>query len=91
LKNSNWSGLNFHKDNKIMFIILYKHYLPKNSELQKPIVQVKIQMVSPNFGAYTLGAYGPWGYNLQLGDPPGEYLYAMPCSDFFCEWNWRAP
>jgi hypothetical protein len=59
LKNSDWSGLNFHKDNKIMFIVLYKHYLPKNSELQKPIVQVKIQRVSPNFGAYTLGAYGP--------------------------------
>jgi hypothetical protein len=31
-----------HKNNKIMFIILYKHYLPKNFKIKKPTAKVKI-------------------------------------------------
>ncbi len=31
-----------HNDNKILFIVLYKYYLPKISELKKPIAKVKI-------------------------------------------------
>ncbi len=29
------------KDNKFMFIILYKHYMPKNLELKNPSVEIK--------------------------------------------------
>jgi len=32
------------KDNKIMFIMLYKHYLPKKVELKKPTLKLKFEI-----------------------------------------------